>query len=135
MSLHGKSLLLVALSAGLIFGRPGAAFAAGMNGPPAIPPPQSAQHVAAARQTSQPLLGAIRFFQDYISPIDGARCQFAPTCSAFGHLAIHRHGPWLGVLMTADRLMRCSYLTDPKLYPQRPDGRLVDPVAVAPGER
>jgi len=135
MSLRRRSLLLVALSAGLIFGRPGAAFAAGMNGPPAKPPPRSAQHVVASHQTSQPLLGAIRFFQDYISPIDGARCQFAPTCSAYGHQAIHRHGSWLGGLMTADRLMRCSYLTDPKLYPQRPDGRLVDPVAVAPRER
>jgi putative membrane protein insertion efficiency factor len=135
MALRGRSLLLMALYAGLIFGRPGAALPAGMNGPPAKTPPRSAQNVAASHQASQPLLGAIRFFQDYISPIEGARCQFTPTCSAFGHQAIHRHGPWLGGLMTADRLMRCSYLTDPTLYPQRPDGRLLDPVAVAPGER
>ena len=81
---------------------------------------------------SQPLLGAIRFFQEYISPADGARCRFHPTCSAFGHQAIDRHGPGLGLLMTTDRLMRCSYWTDPADYPRRPDGRLVDPVAARP---
>jgi hypothetical protein len=30
--------------------------------------------------------------------------------------------------MTADRLLRCSHLTEARAYPRRPDGRLVDPV-------
>ena len=87
---------------------------------------------AEAGREGQPLLGAIRFFQEYISPADGARCRFSPTCSAYGHQAIHRHGPWLGLLMTTDRLMRCSTWTAPADYPQRPDGRLADPVAARP---
>ena len=122
--------LFLLILAGLVVDRPGPSFAAGMNGPPArSTPPPTMQPAAAAT----PLLGAIRFFQEYISPADGARCQFAPTCSAYGHQAIHRHGAWLGVLMTTDRLMRCSNLTDPDDYRHLPNGRLVDPVAPAQG--
>ena len=87
---------------------------------------------AATGPFSQPLLGSIRLFQTYISPTDGARCQFAPTCSVYGHRAIRDHGPWLGLLMTTDRLMRCSYWTDPAGYPRLSDGRLADPVAAKP---
>jgi putative membrane protein insertion efficiency factor len=94
----------------------------------AAPPAQT----AAAGPLGQPLLGAIRLFQTYISPTDGARCQFAPTCSVYGHRAIRDHGPWLGLLMTTDRLMRCSYWTDPAGYPHLPNGRLADPVAAKP---
>jgi hypothetical protein len=80
---------------------------------------------AAARQT---LLMPIRWFQKYVSPMDGPRCQFAPTCSSFGYTAVHDHGPWQGILMTADRLLRCSYLTEARVYPHLPNGRLADPV-------
>jgi putative membrane protein insertion efficiency factor len=118
------------MAAGLIMVLPGMVCAAGMNGPPPSPSSRirpTAAEVSAA--SPQPLLGAIRLFQKYISPADGARCQFAPTCSAFGHRAIGERGPWLGLLMTADRLMRCSYWTDATRYPHLPNGRLADPVA------
>ncbi|TYO98246.1 hemolytic domain-containing protein [Geothermobacter ehrlichii] len=48
---------------------------------------------------------AIRFFQHYISPVDGARCPMYPTCSAYARQALARHGPWLGILLTVDRLI------------------------------
>jgi putative membrane protein insertion efficiency factor len=123
-----RQLSLLFLAAGLILApQDGFASSATMKGPSGA---RSAPPAAATDEsTSRPLLGAIRFFQAYISPIDGARCQFAPTCSAFGHQAISRHGPWLGLLMTTDRLMRCSYWTDPVAYPHLPNGRLADPVA------
>ena len=76
------------------------------------------------------LLGSARFFQKWISPIDGPRCSFSPTCSQFGYEAVHEHGPFLGVVMTADRLMRCSYWTEAGPdYQQLPGGALYDPVA------
>lgn len=76
------------------------------------------------------LLDSARFFQKWISPIDGPRCSFAPTCSQFGYQAVHDHGPLLGVAMTADRLMRCSYWTEPGSdYHQLPNGSLYDPVS------
>ncbi len=52
-----------------------------------------------------PLDQAVRTFQKYISPLDGARCPMYPTCSAYSRQALHKHGPLLGIFMTADRLM------------------------------
>ena len=76
------------------------------------------------------LLGSVRFFQTQISPIDGARCSFSPTCSQFGYGAVHDHGPLLGIVLTADRLMRCSYWTEAGPdYLRLPNGALHDPVA------
>ncbi len=76
------------------------------------------------------LLGSVRFFQKQISPIDGPRCSFSPTCSQFGYEAVHDHGPVLGVVMTADRLMRCNYWTEEGLdYNRLSSGALYDPVA------
>ena len=78
---------------------------------------------------SSALLGSVRFFQKWLSPVDGQRCSFSPTCSQFGYDAVHEHGPFTGVVMTADRLMRCSYWTEPGMdYPRLPNGSLHDPV-------
>lgn len=76
------------------------------------------------------MLGSVRFFQAWISPIDGSRCNFSPTCSQYGYEAVHNYGSLLGIIMTADRLMRCSYLTEtgPE-YNRLPNGTLHDPVA------
>ena len=126
---------VMALAAGLALGQSGACFGAGMNGPPKKMPRPILENDAPSDKATQPFLGAIRFFQEYVSPTDGARCQFSPTCSAYGHQAIHRHGPWLGVLMTADRLLRCGHGTDPDLYPHLPNGRLADPVAAIQREQ
>lgn len=122
------SLLFVLMVCTAVPG-PSLAMSPGMRGPrqpletmTAAPPPVPPQ---APRQA---LLAPIRWFQAYVSPTDGPRCQFAPTCSSFGYAALRDHGPWHGILMTADRLLRCSYLTDPRAYPRRLDGRLVDPV-------
>ncbi len=60
--------------------------------------------------TGLPSLGgvvAIRLFQRYISPLDGPRCAFTPSCSSYGLGCVRRHGPIIGYLRTCDRLMRC----------------------------
>lgn len=60
--------------------------------------------------TSAPLYAMkslIVFFQRYISPVDGGRCVFYPTCSQYGKEALLQKGPLRGVLMTGDRLIRC----------------------------
>ncbi len=59
--------------------------------------------------TSAPAIAlkwVIAFFQSYISPMDGPRCQLYPTCSGYGKKAISRNGAVVGFWMTADRLMR-----------------------------
>ncbi len=83
-------------------------------------------------ETSVPrivLLGSLLFFQRYISPIDGERCGFFPSCSAFAREALGRQGVATGVMLTADRLMRCTFFKRPGSdYLLLPNGKLFDPV-------
>jgi len=83
-------------------------------------------------ETSAPriiLLGSLRFFQRYISPVDGDRCGFFPSCSAFAREALGRRRVATGVMMTADRLMRCTVFKRPGPdYMLLPSGKLFDPV-------
>lgn len=75
-------------------------------------------------------LDAITFFQKKISPIDGPRCVFYPTCSHYGYQAIEKFGVFKGIMMTGDRLIRCnpSRKADHD-YALLPNGRLYDPLA------
>jgi uncharacterized protein len=50
----------------------------------------------------------IKFYQDYISSIDGNRCPMHPTCSQYCIEAFKKHGTFLGWIMCSDRLMRCG---------------------------
>ena len=54
---------------------------------------------------AQFLIGSVRFFQRFISPVDGTRCTMTPTCSHFSIQAIEAHGPIIGFMMTADRIV------------------------------
>ena len=47
----------------------------------------------------------LRFFQQVISPVDGARSTMYPTGSAYARQVIKKHGALLGVVLTAERLM------------------------------
>jgi putative membrane protein insertion efficiency factor len=47
----------------------------------------------------------VRFFRRYISPVDGPRCRMYPTCSAYALEALDKHGPFMGAMMTVDRLL------------------------------
>ena len=124
------SSVLLVLLLGAALPATATAVAAGMRGPrqPLEGRPAAVAAPVAPAAARQALLVPIRWFQQYVSPMDGPRCQFAPTCSSFGYTAVRDHGPWQGILMTADRLLRCSHLTEARAYPRRPDGRLADPV-------
>jgi uncharacterized protein len=74
-------------------------------------------------------LGAIDVYRSRISPIQGQRCGFYPSCSAFGRQAVSEYGALQGVIMTADRLTRCNLFKEPGPdYFLLPSGRLFDPV-------
>ena len=102
-----------------------------MKGPP--PPTRHADVADREPETSSVrlvFLGAIELFQKRVSPIEGPRCGFSPSCSAFGHQAIREQGPFRGVAMTADRLMRDTVFTAPGPgYTVLPDGHYFDPVS------
>jgi hypothetical protein len=52
-----------------------------------------------------PFLWMLTFYQKTIGPVVSGRCPMYPTCSQYSVEAIHRHGPVVGIVMTADRMM------------------------------
>lgn len=61
----------------------------------------------------------IRFFQVFISPMDGPNCIYHPTCSRYAKEAIALYGAIPGALMAADRVLRCNPLGVPSEdYPE-----------------
>ncbi len=48
---------------------------------------------------------SVRFFQTFISPVDGERCSMYPTCSSYSRQAIRKYGAIKGFVMTVDRLI------------------------------
>jgi len=53
------------------------------------------------------LLGLIRFYRFFLSPIVGRHCRFHPTCSLYGYDALLEHGALRGTGLTIWRLARC----------------------------
>jgi putative component of membrane protein insertase Oxa1/YidC/SpoIIIJ protein YidD len=53
----------------------------------------------------------IHFYQGPLNHLDAVRyggCPMAPHCSAYALIAIEKHGPLTGLMMTFDRLIRCG---------------------------
>ncbi len=58
------------------------------------------------RYVANVLRSFFSFYQHHISPMDGPKCPFYPTCSAYAQQALKRYGALWGTLMMADRLIR-----------------------------
>jgi len=54
------------------------------------------------------LIGLIRLYQRYISPVKIAKCPYFPTCSAYGLEAIEKYGALRGSIMAGWRILRCN---------------------------
>lgn len=78
-------------------------------------------------------LGAIGVYRRFFSASRWGACGFQPSCSTFGQEAVRERGPWLGVLMTGDRLLRCNIFKRAGVdYTLLPNGKLWDPPDAAP---
>jgi putative membrane protein insertion efficiency factor len=76
------------------------------------------------------LIRAIRFYQQYISPVIGDRCQMYPSCSSYAVEAIKKHGCLIGSVMTSDRLIHEANETDhAPVIEKEGDYRYYDPVS------
>jgi len=47
----------------------------------------------------------LHFYQRILSVVMISRCRMLPTCSNYSVQAIRKHGPFVGIMMTADRLL------------------------------
>jgi hypothetical protein len=47
----------------------------------------------------------VRAFRATVSRVDGNRCPSYPSCSAYALEAVEKHGPLLGAVLTAGRLV------------------------------
>lgn len=54
------------------------------------------------------LLGLIRGYQLFLSPLLGSNCRFYPTCSHYAHEAILKHGALKGMWLAVRRIGRCN---------------------------
>lgn len=64
------------------------------------------------------LMAVVRSYQLILSPLLPPSCRFTPSCSAYAHEALLRHGAVRGSWLAARRLARC--------HPWNPGG--YDPV-------
>lgn len=53
------------------------------------------------------LIGLVRFYQLFISPLIGPRCRFYPTCSHYTIEAIKLHGVLYGSWLAIKRIGKC----------------------------
>jgi uncharacterized protein len=55
----------------------------------------------------QLLIGILRIYKRWISPMLPSACRFHPTCSEYMIEAIERHGALRGLALGVRRLLRC----------------------------
>ncbi len=54
------------------------------------------------------LVGLIKFYRKYISPLKPPTCRFTPTCSEYAMIAIDRYGVKKGGWLAIKRVLRCN---------------------------
>lgn len=53
-------------------------------------------------------IAILKVYRKFISPLYGDVCKYYPTCSHYSLNAIRERGLFLGVILTAWRLIRCN---------------------------
>ncbi len=56
---------------------------------------------------SQLLIGLVRLYQRFISPLLGPTCRFEPSCSEYFILAVRKYGAISGACRGMWRICRC----------------------------
>lgn len=99
--------------------------------PVLIPKPQEVIHFNPWETSELKLAatGLIRLYQKFISSQDSPACNFHPTCSRFGMACIQEYGVVRGILLTADRLLRCNGSQAQHYHKDSVTGKYVDPVS------
>jgi putative membrane protein insertion efficiency factor len=75
------------------------------------PNPEWRSHSLTDRLRSIParcVIGVIRGYQKFLSPIFGRQCRFYPTCSQYFILAVEKYGVISGSLRGVWRILKCQ---------------------------
>jgi len=54
------------------------------------------------------LIGLIKLYRKYISPMKRTKCPYTPSCSEYGLEAIQKYGAFKGGLLAVWRILRCN---------------------------
>jgi putative membrane protein insertion efficiency factor len=54
------------------------------------------------------VLGLLRLYKRYVSPLLPPACRFTPTCSEYMYEAVSRYGVVRGVVKGGMRILRCN---------------------------
>lgn len=65
------------------------------------------------------LIGIIKFYRKFISPLKKPCCRFYPTCSAYSIEAIEKYGAVKGSCLAVRRLLKCHPWNDGGYDPLR----------------
>ena len=53
------------------------------------------------------LIGVVKCYKTFISPLLGNNCRFYPSCSTYSIEALTTHGVLTGSYLTVKRLLKC----------------------------
>lgn len=54
------------------------------------------------------LIGLIKFYRKYISPLKRSCCIYTPTCSQYAIEAVEKYGALKGGFLACMRILRCN---------------------------
>ncbi|MGC8894595.1 MAG: membrane protein insertion efficiency factor YidD [candidate division WOR-3 bacterium] len=66
----------------------------------------------AERALSAFLIFLIKLYKHGVSPLFPSACRFQPSCSQYAITALEKHGPIIGLALSAWRLLRCGPWSD-----------------------
>jgi uncharacterized protein len=65
------------------------------------------------------VIGALRIYKRWLSPMLPSSCRFEPTCSVYMMQSVEKYGAWRGVGKGLKRIMRCHPFHEGGLDPVR----------------
>ncbi len=63
---------------------------------------------AGSGSSARAMVGLVRGYQRWVSPVLPARCRFYPSCSSYAVQAIEERGAVTGLALATYRIVRCN---------------------------
>ena len=65
------------------------------------------------------VIGVLRIYKRWISPVLPSACRYEPTCSVYMMQAVEKYGAWRGIGKGLKRIVRCHPFHEGGLDPVR----------------